>query len=231
MNHELAAVKSSTQSLENSVADSLKELSQIVDSMRVIQSKTKMINEIVFQTKLLSFNASVEAARAGDSGRGFAVVAEEMAKLASTSGQASQEIEKILDESLHQTTEQIQRVSTHLSSLTQQTVQSVDAALRESARAVHGFEDLKKLVISTSEMSQEISLAAQEQEIGVNEVSKALTSLTTSSDELSDVASNSYKSSFELSEKTNKLLEDVKDLGQEAGVKLSLKVKKFDFVG
>ncbi|MBC7465119.1 MAG: hypothetical protein H7256_03945 [Bdellovibrio sp.] len=50
--------------------------------MEEIGNKTKVINDIVFQTKLLSFNASVEAARAGEHGKGFAVVAEEVGKLA-----------------------------------------------------------------------------------------------------------------------------------------------------
>lgn len=47
-----------------------------------IKGKRKVINQIVFQTKLLSFYASVEVARAGESDKGFAVVAEEVGNLA-----------------------------------------------------------------------------------------------------------------------------------------------------
>ena len=59
-----------------------------------------MINDIVFQTKLLSFNASVEAERAGEHGKGFAVVAQEVGNLATMSGESAEEITKILDESV-----------------------------------------------------------------------------------------------------------------------------------
>ncbi len=51
-------------------------------------------------SKLLSFNASVEAARAGDHGKGFAVVTEEVGNLAQMSGQASTEIYEILESSI-----------------------------------------------------------------------------------------------------------------------------------
>ena len=61
--------------------ESNKEIQEIVKVIAEIGNKTKVINDIVFQTKLLSFNASVEAARAGENGKGFAVVAEEVGKL------------------------------------------------------------------------------------------------------------------------------------------------------
>ena len=77
-------------------------VSQIVDLIREIEDKTKVINDIVFQTKLLSFNASVEAARAGEYGKGFSVVAEEVGNLAEMSGHASKEIEGLLSHSISQ---------------------------------------------------------------------------------------------------------------------------------
>src|SRR5262249_4345368 len=65
--------------------EQLREISSIISQ---IGERTKVINDIVFQTKLLSFNASVEAARAGEHGKGFAVVADEVGKLATMSGKA-----------------------------------------------------------------------------------------------------------------------------------------------
>ncbi|MCS6837496.1 MAG: methyl-accepting chemotaxis protein, partial [Bdellovibrionaceae bacterium] len=83
------ALNESGLNLMNEVKNNASELSKIVQVIKQINGKVTSINEIVFQTKLLSFNASVEAARAGASGAGFAVVAEEVRKLAEMSGQVA----------------------------------------------------------------------------------------------------------------------------------------------
>ena len=82
-----------------SISESTEDLDSINNSIRGIQEKTQVINDIVFQTQLLSFNASIEAAKAGVHGKGFSVVAEEVGKLAVLSGTAASEISEILKES------------------------------------------------------------------------------------------------------------------------------------
>lgn len=66
-----------------------------------------VINEIAAQTNLLSLNASIEAARAGDAGRGFSVVAEEIRKLADGSLQAAKEIQHVVEHIRKQTAETV----------------------------------------------------------------------------------------------------------------------------
>ncbi len=67
-------------------------------SVEKIHQATELISAIASQTNLLSLNASIEAARAGDSGKGFAVVAGEIGNLASQSDSAAKEINFIIDE-------------------------------------------------------------------------------------------------------------------------------------
>ena len=72
--------------------------------MKIIDrvSKNEVMNSIAFKTQLLSFNASIEAARAGQYGKGFAVVAQEVGKLAEMSGRAAIEINKSIQETVKQ---------------------------------------------------------------------------------------------------------------------------------
>lgn len=171
---EVEAIQASTLSLMAAVNESNKEVKGVVDVIAQIESKTKVINDIVFQTKLLSFNASVEAARAGESGKGFAVVAEEVGNLAAMSGASAKEISELLSSSV----QMVERIVTN----TQTRVEK--QAIESKNRVEHGIsigrkcgESLVEILASAEKVEQmvsEISQACQEQSTGVSEVTKAM---------------------------------------------------------
>ena len=84
--------------MSNDVASASEQVNITSESVNRIKAAVEMIQDIATQTTLLSLNASIEAAHAGDAGKGFAVVASEIGKLANQSTQSSKEIEDILSE-------------------------------------------------------------------------------------------------------------------------------------
>jgi len=167
-------IESANSEMSHHMEQNSQELSEIVKLISDIENKTKVINEIVFQTKLLSFNASVEAARAGEYGKGFAVVAEEVGNLAQMSGRAANEIATLLNESVTKVesivSDSKQKVS-HLMTESQSKVQIGTQVAEECGQA------LGEILTTVSELDvlvEEIATASREQSTGIREISKAM---------------------------------------------------------
>ena len=88
-----------------------KTISRLQEQSAVIAETVSIIVDIADQINLLSLNASIEAARAGDSGRGFAVVADEIGKLASKTGESIKEISRVLSQSTTTTDETVKIIN------------------------------------------------------------------------------------------------------------------------
>ncbi len=123
-------------------------VTKAVEAMKTIAEKISIVQEIARQTDLLALNAAIEAARAGEHGKGFAVVASEVRKLAERSQAAAAEI----------------------ITLSSDTVEVSAEAGQMLAKLV---PDIRK----TSELVEEISAAAQEQDRGADQINTAIRQL------------------------------------------------------
>ncbi|RYF11734.1 MAG: hypothetical protein EOO40_02720, partial [Deltaproteobacteria bacterium] len=126
----IGAISQSNAAIMSQVEEGNKQISDIAKVISEIGNKTKVINDIVFQTKLLSFNASVEAARAGEHGKGFAVVAEEVGNLAQMSGNAAKEIATMLDASITKVERIVQETRSRVDALVVEGKTKVEAGMK-----------------------------------------------------------------------------------------------------
>ncbi len=170
-------INESNNTIKTQIDESNQKISDIVQVIAEIGNKTKVINDIVFQTKLLSFNASVEAARAGEHGKGFAVVAEEVGNLAQMSGNAAKEISAMLDSSIQKVEGIVTETKTKVSSLIHDGHEKIEAGIKIAHECEAVLTEIVENVSSVTQMANEISTACQEQATGVQEITKAMSQL------------------------------------------------------
>jgi methyl-accepting chemotaxis protein len=170
-------IRTSTNQIGNQMRESNQRIQDIARFISEIGEKTKIINDIVFQTKLLSFNASVEAARAGEHGKGFAVVAEEVGNLAALSGKASTEISSMLEGSIQKVQQIAHEMIGKVERLIQEGQEKVESGTQVAKSCQEALSSLLNSVQSMSQMSREVADASTEQAKGIDEISRAITEL------------------------------------------------------
>lgn len=133
----------------------LESMTELKRSSAEISKIIKVIDEIAFQTNILSLNAAVEAARAGDAGKGFAVVAEEVRNLAQRSAQAAKDTAAIIEGN----------------------IELSEKCLIGSEQVSSSLIEIRDETRKVSELLEEIYTASQEQEIGIGQINKAISQM------------------------------------------------------
>ena len=186
-------IHESQKGIIRSVEQTNEEIGKIVNLISEIGTKTKVIDEIVFQTKLLSFNASVEAARAGEHGKGFAVVAEEVGSLAQMSGNASREISDLLEGSIGKVTSIVEDGRNRLEQTIADSSIKIETSIEKVRACGESFEKIVTQMEAVNSTTIQTSSAIQETVKGLDEIAKAVEELdqsTRSNSEISGATSN-----------------------------------------
>ena len=212
MLHSIDDISRSNAEIMTQIEDSNREIADIVKVISEIGNKTKVINDIVFQTKLLSFNASVEAARAGEHGKGFAVVAEEVGNLAQMSGNSAKEISAMLEDSIKKVEGIVDTTKRRVDSLVQVGKQKVESGVVTAKRCTEILEEIVSNVNRVGSLVSEISVASQEQANGIAEINKAMAELDAVAQKNSLSSQESSKSSQDLRHQVDSVRELVSGL-------------------
>jgi len=130
-------------------------MDDITNQVNAINEAISVIDQIAFQTNILSLNAAVEAATAGEAGKGFAVVAQEVRNLASRSAEAAKEIKAIVGDA----------------------TEKANYGKSISYQMIAGYEELLENITKTTQTIEEIARASKEQEAGITQINDAVTGL------------------------------------------------------
>ena len=163
-NELTVSVKNGYESAKNSAL----LMDRINDKTKSIEEAISIIDQIAFQTNILSLNAAVEAATAGEAGRGFAVVAAEVRNLASRSAEAAREIKLLVGSATQEanngknaSTEMIKEYDVLNENIqkTKQIIENIFSSLKEQER---GIEQVNVAIADLDRATQQNALKAQE---------------------------------------------------------------------
>ncbi|MFP4443621.1 MAG: methyl-accepting chemotaxis protein [Spirochaetia bacterium] len=157
----------------SSTAETIKQINANIGS---VSEMIEIINEIADRTNLLSMNAAIEAAHAGESGKGFAVVADEIRTLAENSSKNATEIARVLTDVLDK----------------------IKSAFTSSTESTEAFQQIQKNVQAVSQVLDEISASTQELTSGSEEIMKAMSLLSDVSLDVREASKDMREQSSEL---------------------------------
>ena len=142
------ALSKSADQGESLANQTTKAMNEIDTEVNAISEAITVIDQIAFQTNILSLNAAVEAATAGEAGKGFAVVAQEVRNLASRSAEAAREIQNLVEDA-------------NLKS---------DEGAKISDHMVEGYTDLDKHISDTLNLINKVSSSSSQQMNGIEQI-------------------------------------------------------------
>ena len=173
------------QDLANKTVNSMEDINK---QALAINEAIGVIDNIAFQTNILSLNAAVEAATAGEAGKGFAVVAQEVRNLATRSAEAANEIKRIVQLATSKTKEGSEIANS----------------------MIEGYTSLNENISITLDLIQNVTTASKEQSVGMVQINDAVNNLdqitqrnAQSASEANEIAKQTLKISNEIIEQVN----------------------------
>jgi methyl-accepting chemotaxis protein len=167
--------------------DTVLAIEEINTTVLNISESISVIDQIAFQTNILSLNAAVEAATAGESGKGFAVVAQEVRNLASRSAEAAKGIKDLVINA----------------------TDKANTGKEISTKMIEGFNHLEEKISETNILIDDVANAAKEQSIGMNQISDSVNKLDSFTQQNASVADDTNTIALKTNQIANEVVQNV----------------------
>jgi methyl-accepting chemotaxis protein len=172
------------QELANQTTKSMEKINEQVIS---INEAIAVIDQIAFQTNILSLNAAVEAATAGEAGKGFAVVAGEVRNLAARSAEAANEIKKLVENATIKANE----------------------GKEISNKMIDGYKQLSDNIEQTTRIISNVESASKEQQKGMEQINDAVSLLDQQTQQNTIIATKTKEIAIKTDEIAKIIVQDV----------------------
>ena len=165
---KLSSSATEGENLSNETTVAMNEINEQVNS---IYDAISVIDQIAFQTNILSLNAAVEAATAGEAGKGFAVVAQEVRNLASRSAEAAKEIKDLVESA----------------------TQKADTGKNIAQKMISGYTNLKENISKTTDLIVSIESNSKEQKSAIEQINATVNILDTQTQENASISNRTHE--------------------------------------
>ncbi|OCL82164.1 Methyl-accepting chemotaxis protein II [Arcobacter porcinus] len=179
-------VKNSVLNGQDLAQKTVFSMDEIDNKVKAINSAITIIDQIAFQTNILSLNAAVEAATAGEAGKGFAVVAQEVRNLANKSADAAKEI-KILVEDANLKASDGKNISETM---------------------IEDYNNLNNIISKTIKIIEDVNKASQEQVLGMEQINNNISLLDKTTQENAEKSNLTLKFTKDIEDLAKKLVEN-----------------------
>ncbi|RXK04643.1 chemotaxis protein [Halarcobacter ebronensis] len=146
--------------------NTVKSMEDIDSQVSAINEAISVIDQIAFQTNILSLNAAVEAATAGEAGKGFAVVAQEVRNLATRSAEAAKEIKGMVESA----------------------TKKADEGKEIATDMINGYQVLNDNIEKTIALISDVDMSSKEQLLGIEQINDAIAELDQQTQKNAEVA-------------------------------------------
>jgi len=164
-------------------------MNSINESTNAVNDAITIIDQIAFQTNILSLNAAVEAATAGEAGKGFAVVAQEVRNLASRSTEAAKDIKALVEKASSE----------------------ANNGKNIADKMIVGYDSLHESSDKTIELIDQINTITHDQQLSISQMKQKLENIEESSQESQTIVQSVKKLSYDMTQMALKNAQAIKD--------------------
>jgi methyl-accepting chemotaxis protein len=164
-------------------------MDEINEEVNLINESISVIDQIAFQTNILSLNAAVEAATAGEAGKGFAVVAQEVRNLATRSAQAAQEIKHLVENA----------------------TQKAQTGKEIANNMIEGYSKLNTNIDLTMNLLDGVTQASKEQEKAITQINDSIADLDKNTQQSAKIA----RDTNEVAQQSNDIAQKIVELSNK----------------